>query len=325
MVSIRSATLADRGEICWLHKLSIRRECATHYPPDQVQRWADFLAPEHYTPVISDPSRHFLVAELDGRIVGFGQLNPVAAEVEAVYVHPDSVRAGIGSAIMAHLEALACEASLPSLRLSATLNAVPFYQRHGFRVTGHSNHQHPSGAVLQCAAMTKAIGSAMKDSAVAGSRGALPTAGQRGTTREAHDNSRQMAQAPARVAAGKLARVLLLTGCALAVATALFHASGYPSVVRSIQGSGAQPFLVSAVKALWLMFSIHLVLVAAAVAVAAFTRGSARLVVFLALLPAADTVLLAIHAGAFIGTFCLAAVALLFVAGALLFRRDEDR
>jgi hypothetical protein len=36
-----------------------------------------------------------------------------------------------GSAIMRYFEQLAVRASLPSLRLTARLNAVPFYERQG--------------------------------------------------------------------------------------------------------------------------------------------------------------------------------------------------
>ena len=159
MIRIRRATLDDRIAIHAVHAASIRRLCTGHYSADQLRRWAGFLTPEHYTAVIGDSNRHFVVAEIDGRIAGFGQLHPRTAEIEAVYVDPGHARAGVGSAILRHLERVALKESLRSLRLTATLNAIPFYERHGFRVTGHGEHRHPSGVTLRCATMTKPLGS----------------------------------------------------------------------------------------------------------------------------------------------------------------------
>jgi putative acetyltransferase len=155
MILIRPATLDDRAAIWAVHTSSIRLLCSKSYPASQIERWAGFLTPERYAAVITDGQRRFVVAEIAGRVVGFGQFNPSTAEVEAVYVHPEHAGAGVGGALLRHLEQLADAASLPSLHLTATLNAVPFYERHGFKVTGYGEHEHPSGAILRCAFMRK--------------------------------------------------------------------------------------------------------------------------------------------------------------------------
>ena len=157
MIRIRAAALGDRAAIWKLHTASIRQLCAKHYAADQVERWAGFLTPEHYTAVITDPRRQVVVAEMAGKIVGFGQFHPDAAEVEAVYVDPEHAGVGVGSALMRHFEDRARQSSLPSLRLTATLNAVPFYRRQGFLVTGQGEHQHPSGIVLRFVTMAKTL------------------------------------------------------------------------------------------------------------------------------------------------------------------------
>ena len=160
MVLIRPATLDDRTAIWAAHTSAIRLLCSASYTASQIERWAGFLTPERYTAVITDAQRRFVVAEVAGRVVGFGQLHPPAAEVEAIYVHPEHADAGVGGALLRHLEQLAAAASLTSLHLTATLNAIPFYARHGFRVTGYGEHSHPSGAILRCAFMTKTMESA---------------------------------------------------------------------------------------------------------------------------------------------------------------------
>src|SRR5512143_974564 len=159
VIHIRRATLSDREAIHALHTASIRELCSTHYSPQQITRWAGFLTPEHYTSVIQDASRHFVVAEIGGEIAGFGQAHLEESEIEAIYVRPDQAGRGVGGSILRYLERPAVDAKLPSLRLTATLNAVPFYERQGFTVVGQGPLRHPSGVMLRCTSMTKILGS----------------------------------------------------------------------------------------------------------------------------------------------------------------------
>jgi putative acetyltransferase len=157
LIHIRTGTLEDRPRIRELHVASIRELCSKSYSASQIETWAGFLTPDRYTAVITDGQRRFVVAEIGNRVAGFGQFHPAAAEVEAIYVDPEHAGRGIGNALMGHIEGLARAESLPALRLTATLNAVPFYEHHGFRVTGRGELEHPSGAVLDCVFMTKTL------------------------------------------------------------------------------------------------------------------------------------------------------------------------
>lgn len=116
----------------------------------------------------------------------------------------------------------------------------------------------------------------------------------------------------------KTARWLIIAASVILFATALFHASGYNSVARAIEASNAKPFLISAVKGLWLMFSIHLIILS--LVLIALSRGlqAKRLVLLCALFPAADTAILLVFAGVFAGTIMLAVASLLLIAGGLL-------
>ena len=111
---------------------------------------------------------------------------------------------------------------------------------------------------------------------------------------------------------------LVIAAAVVLIGTAAFHATGYRPISDAIQASNAKPFLVVAVKALWLMLSAHLVILAAVVVLANGAPGGRRVLLACALIPAFDTVLLASFVGAFIGTFSLAAAAVLLIAGALL-------
>jgi len=110
----------------------------------------------------------------------------------------------------------------------------------------------------------------------------------------------------------------------LLVATAAVHAAGYPSVSSTMLASGLHPSVVAAVRALWLMFSVHLVLLAIVVILAAGVSGGRRVVLGCALIPAADTAVLLRFVGWFVGTFGLAAATVLLVLGGLLSTKEES-
>jgi len=78
---------------------------------------------------------HFIVAEMDGRIVGFlhYDCDSVEPELHRIYVEPALKRKGIGSALLSQLhQRLATGASYILMVIAANVPAVNFYRRHGF-------------------------------------------------------------------------------------------------------------------------------------------------------------------------------------------------
>jgi amino-acid N-acetyltransferase len=76
----------------------------------------------------------FVVAELDGRVVGCGAIHPLwedLAEVRTVAVEPDLCGRGIGHRIVAELVARARELGVS--RLFVLTFEAEFFARHGFR------------------------------------------------------------------------------------------------------------------------------------------------------------------------------------------------
>jgi ribosomal protein S18 acetylase RimI-like enzyme len=77
---------------------------------------------------------HFLVAERDGRIVGFLHYDSEGPEPELhrIYVEPTQKRRGIGSALLQELHRrLATGDSYNLMVVAANRPAVAFYERHG--------------------------------------------------------------------------------------------------------------------------------------------------------------------------------------------------
>jgi putative acetyltransferase len=127
------------------------------YTPEEIQSWAIPKKPESYEESIR--SKEFFVAEEDGIIVGFGVLNQESAEVEAVYVSPEAGRRGIGLELLRKLDERARAFGLGVLRLFASLNAVPFYERAGYVAQEQSRYRLSSGVEIACVPMVKTINS----------------------------------------------------------------------------------------------------------------------------------------------------------------------
>jgi putative acetyltransferase len=72
-------------------------------------------------------------------------------------VHPRVVRHGVGTRLLRTLEELARAVGLSVLYFKSTLNAVPFYQRAGFRVEATATHRIAPEVELACVAMRKEL------------------------------------------------------------------------------------------------------------------------------------------------------------------------
>lgn len=144
-----------------VHLRAVRETCAGSYAAPQIDAWSGVLSPESYSSLLR--KRLMIVAVADASVVGFGQLNPEAREIEAIYVLPDRQGQGIGRRLLAELEQRARRLGLRKLEVSATLNAVGFYERHGYLRRRVAVHRMPTGLELQCVRMAKALRDSQHD------------------------------------------------------------------------------------------------------------------------------------------------------------------
>jgi GNAT superfamily N-acetyltransferase len=154
-LDIRRARDTDREAIWRVHSESIRGLCAGWYGEAEIGIWVGRLTPEVYRGAILN--RVVLVAEQDGEMIGFGQLDLDRGEVEAVYVVPGTVRRGVGSRLLRSLEEVARSRGLGRLRLCASLNAQAFYAARGYRPVQKELHRLTDTVALDCIRMDKAI------------------------------------------------------------------------------------------------------------------------------------------------------------------------
>lgn len=156
MITIRSATRQDRDSIWRVHIQAIKEICKSHYTKDEIKAWSELIKPGRYGEAID--SKALFVADDDDSIVGFGHLELESGRIEALYVSPKYVGIGIGKKILQTLEHEAEQSGSKIVHVSSTLNAVPFYERAGYRSQGHSKHLLPPRLVT-CILMVKKLSS----------------------------------------------------------------------------------------------------------------------------------------------------------------------
>jgi GNAT superfamily N-acetyltransferase len=129
-MEIRAAITGELARLREVRDRSAHAGCCDVYSHEQLTAWLNRPLPEKMRGLLNDG--FVLVAVERQEIVGYAALDPANNEVEAVFVLPSMTGQGVGRALLGALEALALDLSLTNLRLSASLNAVPFYRRAGY-------------------------------------------------------------------------------------------------------------------------------------------------------------------------------------------------
>lgn len=138
-VSVRPARESDAGELARIQFDAVRAGAAAFYTSEVMQGWAPAPSDariEELRRAMTSPSEAWVVAEIEGRVVGFGSIAPAAGALRGVYACPSAPRRGVGGTIVAELERLAQARAAASLEITAPLNAEKWFARHGYGVVG---------------------------------------------------------------------------------------------------------------------------------------------------------------------------------------------
>jgi ribosomal protein S18 acetylase RimI-like enzyme len=150
---IRRATIDDADAICDLHIRSIRVLCFGDYTPQQIEAWAGRKKPELYSRAMTEGGETMFVAvDEQGPIIGFAAFKGV--ETYGLYVAPEAVRRGVGSALLDAAEAAMRSNGVTLVKFRSTFTALSFYQRHGY-VRGDDAIARMAGVDVPCVWMSK--------------------------------------------------------------------------------------------------------------------------------------------------------------------------
>ena len=129
-VTLRPYRPGDCPALAALFYETVHTVNAAHYTPAQLDAWAPACGPDLAAWDKSFRAHRTLVAELDGRLAGFGDLDPAAGYLDRLYVHKDLQGRGVATALCNALEQVAAGPVVTH----ASVTARPFFARRGYRV-----------------------------------------------------------------------------------------------------------------------------------------------------------------------------------------------
>lgn len=131
LICLRDGRREDDPFIQELFRRAAIQGGSASYSEEALRVWSQGFAPDRWPTLLA--SEEVVVAELQGRVVGFATLKANECLINLVYTHPDCFRQGIGRLMINELEKRAARALLTRLKLTSSLNAVQFYEACGYR------------------------------------------------------------------------------------------------------------------------------------------------------------------------------------------------
>jgi putative acetyltransferase len=158
-IKVRPADIKDARGILEAHYSAVHETASRDYPGPILNEWSGPVTPERIEWYLTRafPNETTLVAEVDGKIAGFGSIVESISELRAVYVSAQFGERGVGSALLEGLEGLAREKGCKELHMDSSLTAAGFYRRHGFIEVSRGEHTLWSGGKMACVQMRKAL------------------------------------------------------------------------------------------------------------------------------------------------------------------------
>ncbi|HSP01181.1 MAG TPA: GNAT family N-acetyltransferase [Thioalkalivibrio sp.] len=125
----------DLDAVMRVFQEAVHKVAARDYIPEQVEAWAPDPPDQPYWCRRLARCAVF-VCEIAGGVRGFVAVE-ATGHVDMLFVDPDHLRQGIGTALMAHARDWALERGVRRLTTDASITARPFFERVGFKVMEH--------------------------------------------------------------------------------------------------------------------------------------------------------------------------------------------
>ncbi|MEH2132255.1 MAG: GNAT family N-acetyltransferase [Nostoc sp.] len=154
-IKIRLAQPQDRNQIFDIRRDAIQILCSRDYSPEQIQALLnDAELEQSQRAGIKDI---VFVAEIGEKIVGFSAYSRYW--VNALYVHPQYVRQGIGTELLKTIESEACSQNIKTLAVCASITGKPFYEASGYQEFSKAYITSSSGIYIPLIRMQKWLSS----------------------------------------------------------------------------------------------------------------------------------------------------------------------
>ncbi|OWK29868.1 GNAT family N-acetyltransferase [Sphingomonas mucosissima] len=128
----------DAAALAALFHASVHGAGSRFYAPEQVAAWSPAPPPPERF-VGQAEGRTFLVAvDEHAVVIGYGDLEP-NGHIDHLYCRPDRIGTGVGSSILAALEAAARRDGIARLFVEASENARPLFERRGFTLDARND------------------------------------------------------------------------------------------------------------------------------------------------------------------------------------------
>ncbi|MCA0243852.1 MAG: GNAT family N-acetyltransferase [Proteobacteria bacterium] len=130
-MQVRSARLHDLPD---LDRIALEAKSHWGYAQEQLIRWESDLRTRPET-IAAWPTS---VAEIEGRVAGFAQIDPTASpwELVSLWVQPGHMRQGIGAALLRTMQEVAQQSGVREIHIDSDPNALAFYIACGASVVG---------------------------------------------------------------------------------------------------------------------------------------------------------------------------------------------
>ena len=128
----------DLDELLRLFYETVTLVCSVDYNEDQIRVWTSSVnKTQKWLDRINN--QYFIIAEMDGKIVGFGSLEN-SNYIDLLYVHKDYLRKGVASFLLSELEKESDLQQKQSIISDVSITARPFFEKHGYKVLKEQKH-----------------------------------------------------------------------------------------------------------------------------------------------------------------------------------------
>jgi GNAT superfamily N-acetyltransferase len=159
MMKLRPLSVDDLSAARYIHATAFAGAARNHYSPADIDAFTAFIRSPRYADLLL--GNHAVAACIGSEMVGTaawsaGEPPSPTARILAVFVRPMFTGDGIGRQLVGYIEEEARGAGYQALEVSATLNAVGFFQDLGYLLVREGAWALPLGHEMPVAFMRKA-------------------------------------------------------------------------------------------------------------------------------------------------------------------------